>query len=139
MDDQTPEKTATINDNAPTSPPELSPRHQGFIALRTQGFNQAETARMLGYSKANATHLEHKLKPKDDLTTSSMVRLASKAHKIILGSFVNPDKIQSPIELKGADVSKAIDRVYDRVQPVKREESGPSHVTFISINLDGCK
>ena len=95
---------------------------------------------MLGFSRFNGSLIDKKLNKEYDLTSTKSLKLASLAHKKILGIFVHPDKVQnnSPIDLKGSDVTKAIDRVYDRVQPVKRSEDVGAHISFIQINIDGC-
>ena len=120
-------------------PQNLPIRYQAFNILREAGFNKAETAKALKYSPANATILDRKLKPFDDLTSSKMVRLASKAHRMILGHFTNPDAnpLKSQIDIKGSDVTKAIDRTYDRVQPIKRGDDRPASITIIQVNIDG--
>ena len=115
----------------------LNPKHQAYAILRNTGINQATASKMLGFTNANGCLIDKKLNKQFDLTSNKSVKLASQAHKKILDIFVHPDKQtnDSIIDIKGSDVTKAIDRVYDRVQPVKRSEDHVS-MSFIQINLD---
>lgn len=127
--------------NAAVNLPELPIRYQAFEILRQSGLNQSEASKALGVTNGRGCQIEKKLKSRDDLTSSKMVKLAGKAHRMILGHFTDPshNPLKSQIDIKGSDVTKAIDRTYDRVQPVKRSDDRPSSITFIQVNLDGCK
>ena len=140
MDNKQHDTVIDVDQNTPDIPANLSPNHIAYAILRDKGFNNSDASEMLKFSRANGSIIDRKLNKRYDITTNKALKLASKAHEKILGCFVHPDKIKndSTIDLKGSDVTKAIDRVYDRVQPVKRDQA-PSSVSFIQINLEAYK
>lgn len=114
-------------------------KYEAFQILRENGLNQSDAAKALGYSKGSGTLISRKLNQKDDLLSKRSVSLAAKAHRLILGSFVDPEKVKlkSSIELKGSDINKAIDRVYDRAQPlIQRSLNLNANVDFHPVALE---
>lgn len=120
--------------------PEIPPNHLAYAVLRSQGFNNQDASKMLKMTPSNGSRIDQKINKKYDLTSLGNVKLAVKAHRKILNLFLNPNKVKndSGIEIKGADISKAIDRSVDRHQPIKRSEDHSS-ISFIQINLDSYK
>jgi hypothetical protein len=131
--------TPEVIDQSPSIPPfdvsSLPLKHQAFAALKENGLSTTDICKALNYSRSNGTLIDRKLAKAHDLTSSINVSQAAKAHKRILQAFLHPDKVNIPIELKGSDVSRAIDRVYDRAQPVKAQEAGAVNNTWIQVNL----
>ena len=119
----------------------IGERYRAFAALRQGGFTQAAAARVLGLCRASGTKIERKLGGRYDLTSSKHVKQAVRAHEKLINAFLHPEKNDIPIDLKGTDVNKAIDRVVDRAQPLpgKGENDLPEPVQFIQINLDAYK
>ncbi len=143
--------TELLNDEAPKIPAPLPLKYQAFQALRANGFHQSDAAVALGYSKRNGTNLERKLHPRDDLTSPTFVRLAAKVIKSTLKAepivvrHTALDKRGELVEIvddiypKPSDRLNAAGMVVDRSQPIKRSEDSQPSITFIQINLDGCK
>ena len=119
----------------------IGERYRAFAVLRQGGFTQAAAARVLGLCRASGTKIERKLGGRYDLTSSKHVKQAVRAHEKLINAFLHPEKSEIPIDLKGTDVNKAIDRVVDRAQPLpgKGENDLPESVTFIQINLEAFK
>lgn len=110
--------------------------------LKENNYTHDEVCKGLDISKGRVSQIINKLNKNQDLTSNKNVSLATKAHRMILGHFTHPEKVKlnSSIEIKGSDVTKAIDRVYDRAQPTKRSENDVStNISFIQINMDGYK
>jgi len=137
---------ATVDDsienpplNASNIPLKLTPKQEAYAILRRQGFNNSDVSKMLGFTPANGCLTDKKLKKQYDLTSPSQVKLAAKAHKKLIQGFLDPDNTKLPIELKGSDVNRCIDRVYDRAQPVRTEVQGPVNISFTQINIEEYK
>jgi hypothetical protein len=118
-------------------------KYEMVRVLKENGYTHREVGKGLDLTKGRISQIVRKLNQNQDLTSPKNVNLASKAHRLILGHFVNPDKVKlkSSIDIKGSDVTKAIDRSYDRFQPIKREADVSTNISFIQINIDGyqCK
>ncbi len=116
----------------------LSPKQEAFKILRESGLNQVEASKALGITKSRGCQIQKKLNSSEDLTSKTNIRLAAKAHKKILSHFVDPNKnpLESSIYIKGSDVSKAVDRVYDRVQPIRGQDAGSTNISFYEINIE---
>ncbi len=114
-------------------------RWRAFDILRKAGLNQAEASRALGLCRASGTKIE-RIRKKYDLTTNKFVKQAAKAHTKLLDAFLHPESTPIPIDLKGSDVNRAIDRVYERAEPVKKDsETGDTSISFLQINLNDYK
>ncbi len=132
--DQNPQTTLEPQKITPDLKP-LPLKYEAFEILKANGLNQSDAARAIGLSKSSGTLISKKLNslsPRYDLTSKNSVKLAAKAHRKILGCFVDPNKNinDSSIDIKGSDVTKAIDRVYDRVQPTIQRNLN------VNLNLD---
>jgi predicted transcriptional regulator len=102
---------------------DIGPRYEAIAILERNDFTVDKIARALDVSKRTVTRVKNHVLGKYDLTNKNMVSLAGKAHKAILQAAIEPDKLKQPLpfNIKGADVTAAIDRVYERVQPVIRQ------------------
>lgn len=118
-------------------------KYEVVKVLQDNGLRNGEISKALNLTTGRVSQISKQLNKNQDLTSNKNVSLATKAHRMILGHFTHPEKVKlnSSIEIKGSDVTKAIDRVYDRAQPVKRSEDVSTNISFIQINMDGyrCK
>ena len=128
-----------INVLAANLPQNISIKDIGVRILRDAGLTQAQTAQVIDRTRDRVNQIVRKLPKGYDLMSIKSIRLASQAHKKILDVFLGHQANESPIEIKGADVTKAIDRVYDRVQPTRGSESSNTAITFIQVNLDSSR
>ncbi len=122
-----------------TNPPIIKPKDEAYAILRAHGLNNADVSKMLSVTPARGCQINNKLNRKYDLTSPSNIKLAARAHKKLMAGFLDPENNKLPIDLKGSDVNRCIDRVYDRAQPVHDEVSGPVNISFTQINIDNYK
>ncbi len=140
-----------LDDEAPKTPSPIPPKYEAFHALRQLGWTQNEACKGVGYSKGNGTLISRKLNARDDLTSPGFVRLAAKVIKSTLKAepitvrHTALDKKGELVEIiddiypKPSDRLNAAGMVVDRSQPVKRSDEQVQSITFIQVNLDGCK
>ena len=116
--------------------PQNPHKYDAIQVLSAAGFNNAAIAKAFGNDRSNITVAKRNMQRNPSLKDAKRIRAALKAHDTILKAATNSkakDKLQ--FELRGADVTKAIDRVMDRVEPTKQEQSGGNTFQFFSINL----
>ena len=109
----------------------LLPKHEGYLVLREQGFNQKEASQMVGFTPSNGCLLDRKLNPKYDLTSDKFTRLASKAVKSLIQgkAFGEIEKVKDSTALAAASM------VYDRVQPIRGSDSSINPQIAIQVNV----
>lgn len=140
MEENSQEIPVKENKFIPTNPI----KYEVVKILEDSGLRNKEICKALNLTTGRVSQISKELSKNQDLTSKPNVTLASKAHRLILGHFTNPDKVKlnSTIDIKGSDVTKCIDRVYDRVQSIKRSDDvGNTNISFIEININGyqCK
>lgn len=134
-----PKNLPEILQNTPDPTLRITPRVEAYAMLREKGLNNSDVSKMLGMVPSNGHAIQTKLKRQYDLTSPTNIKLANKAHKKLIQGFLDPDKNKLPIDLKGSDVNRCIDRVYDRAQPVHSEAQGPINISFTQINIEEYK
>ena len=117
----------TIDQN----PERMSARHIAVMALRDAGVANDEIAKTLGITKTYPSKIAGKLQKRYDLTSSKYLKLASHAVKTTLqGKTIGDvDKITT------GNVMEAAAMVYDRAQPIKREDAGNQATPVAPINV----
>lgn len=101
------------NGNNAAIPERLQAKYAVIGAALDAGIGQTAIAEGLKMPRSSVNHIARALDKKYDLTSQMYVKLAAKAQKLLLEG----KPVGEMQTVKGSDVSAAIDRVYDRVQP----------------------
>ncbi len=131
-----------MSNNPPDSlinPPTIKPKEEAYAILRSRGLTNSDVSQMLDITRGRGSQIDKKLNRRYDLTSPSNIKLAARAHKKLMNGFLDPDNNKLPIDLKGSDVNRCIDRVYDRAQPVNNQASGSVNLSFTQINIEEYK